>query len=343
MDSEKTLCFRPDGTFRILLATDLHAIVPEMDDDPPEIVQPKCDALLRLLSSGADAFTPDLVIFNGDNIAGNWDEITEDRAKRIIRMIVSPIAERQLPLAMVFGNHDAEKGICREKQLKIYQEYPLCLADAGEDGVAGCGNYCLRVLDRNHEKAIFCLWFLDSGDYAEEGGYARVQDDQIDWYERESNRLREENSGLPLPAFLFQHIPVPEEYGLLQQVTPETPGAVRGHSRWSDRFYVLADPLHTAGALGEGPCPPDRGGGQFASWLRQGDIIASFFGHDHVNDFDGKIGTIRLIQTRGAGFTTYGAERGLRMITLFEDPLPYFETQMLDFSQLVGKDAIPAD
>lgn len=71
--------------------------------------------------------------------------------------------------------------------------------------------------------------------------------------------------------------------------------------------------------------------------------MAAFFGHDHVNDFDGKIIGIRLIRTRGAGFTTYGAERGVCMITLLGNRLPDFETKMLNFSRLIDKDALPAD
>lgn len=71
--------------------------------------------------------------------------------------------------------------------------------------------------------------------------------------------------------------------------------------------------------------------------------MVAFFGHDHINDFDGEIAGILLIQTRGAGFTIYGAERGVRMITLFENRLPDFETKMLTFSRLVDKDALPAD
>lgn len=71
--------------------------------------------------------------------------------------------------------------------------------------------------------------------------------------------------------------------------------------------------------------------------------MAAFFGHHHVNDFDGKIIGIRLIRTRGAGFTTYGAERGVCMITLLGNRLPDFETKMLNFSRLIDKDALPAD
>ncbi len=341
MRASHSLCFRPDGTFRILLATDLHAIVPEMDENP-EIVRPKCDALLRLLEAGMDTVQPDLVVFNGDNVAGHWKTITQERAERIIRIIMRPAAERGLPLALVFGNHDAEQGVSREHQLRIYQEFDNCLANAGEPNLPGCGNYCLTILDRERKKAAFGLWFLDSGDYAPEGGFARVQNSQIDWYERESNRLCQENGGAPLPSLLFQHIPIPEVYGLFKQVPSNTPGAVTGHGDWSDRFFVIADPIHTRGALGEGPGSPERGGGQFASWIRQRDIVGAFFGHDHLNDFDGEVGGIRLIQTHCAGFTTYGAERGLRVITLDEEQLPAFETHMLDYSQLLGREAIPA-
>ena len=76
------------------------------------------------------------------------------------------------------------------------------------------------------------------------------------------------------------------------------------------------------GRIRECPCPPyleNNHRNQFESWKKTGDIIAAFFGHDHVNDFHIKIDGINLYQTLGAGYFTYGNERGGRLIILDEN------------------------
>ena len=55
------------------------------------------------------------------------------------------MAERGIPFAAVFGNHDDEGGVSKETQLTIYQSYPGCLMSAGPDDITGCGNYNLLV------------------------------------------------------------------------------------------------------------------------------------------------------------------------------------------------------
>ena len=61
--------------------------------------------------------------------------------------------------------------------------------------------------------------FLDNGTYGEKGvsKYARVEQDQIDWQfptRRGAQRAVRRNA----PAYLFQHIIVPEIYDLLTEV-----------------------------------------------------------------------------------------------------------------------------
>ena len=65
-----------------------------------------------------------------------------------------------------------------------------------------------------------------------------------------------------------------------------------------------------AGTLGEAPCPagPERGG-EFAAWKQGGDIVAGFFGHDHVNDFIIPYEGIDLINTNSTGFTSTAQAR----------------------------------
>lgn len=325
--AKEPLRFNQDGKFKILVATDIHE--DETDDA-------KSADAMALLTNAIEELKPDLVVFNGDNATSD----SAEGQRETIRKIVAPVAAKNIPLAVVFGNHDAEYcGLSREEQVKIYQEYDNCRMIAGPEDISGCGNYNLLIQNSAGTKDVFNLWFLDSGDYAEEGGYAYVQDDQIEWYEQTSDALKAQNGGVPMPSILFQHITVPEAYDLLEPVLLPGKGRVQGHGVHSNRFWKIKDPSTTTGTLREGPCPPDINNGEFDSWVQQGDVIGAVFGHDHINDFTGTVEGIRLVHTRAVGFKTYygGVSQGVRLITLDENNLNDFQTEMYDFADLVGE------
>lgn len=320
---DNILKFREDGTFHILIIADLQ------DTDRPR------KETIDLLAGALDQTNPDLVVFTGDNIAGYWQGVNEEKTRKAIDCVIAPVAERNIPFAVVFGNHDAEGGVTRETQMKIYQEYKGCLAVEGED-LTGCGNYNLLIRDSRNEKDIYNLWFMDSNTYAEEGGYAYVADDQIAWYERVSEELKKQNGNVPMPSLLFQHIAVPEIYELLKEVPKDTPNAVRGHDIRNDRYYIAHPELVVQGELREGPCPPNINNGQFDSWVKQGDIKGAFFGHDHVNDFAGRLEGIWLMHTAAAGFYSYGDTHGIRTVILDENNLEEFKSEIYSFEAMTG-------
>ena len=149
------LSMSSDHTFRILIVA-----------DPQDIDTPQ-PAMLSLLNASLDAAKPDLVVFLGDMIHGR-DLRGEDRVRKAIDAVVSPVVSRGIPFTLVFGNHDEECGISKEEQLKMYQSYPGCLAVYGGD-LPGCGNNYLVLENDAHPKSPVVLWFMDSGSYAEEG------------------------------------------------------------------------------------------------------------------------------------------------------------------------------
>ena len=84
-----------------------------------------------------------------------------------------------------------------------------------------------------------------------------------------------------------------------------------------------------AGTLGEAPCPPDQNGGEFDAWKQGGDIVAGFFGHDHVNTFTMEVDGIKLVQSPGAGYHTYGDKRGGRLIIIDENKPDSYESECI--------------
>ena len=207
--------------------------------------------------------------------------------------------------------------------------------------MTGVGNYNLLVYGSDGASPAVNLWFFDSGTYAPEGQgkYDWVRQDQLDWYLQTEAALAEENGGTPVPAYAFQHIIVPEIYDAMDIVpaSEKKNGAVEGYGCRKGTYYSAASVIE-AGTLGEAPCPPDQNGGEFDAWKQGGDIVAGFFGHDHVNDFIIPYEGIDLVNTNGTGFYIYGAGElhGARLVTLHEaDPAAY-ETQMLYYKDLIG-------
>lgn len=316
--------FNENGKFKILMIADAQ------DTDRPQ------NEMMALYKKAVEVCTPDLVVFAGDNTNGKWKGVNLEKTKKAIEILISPLSEKNIPFAVVFGNHDHEGGIPREKQMEMYMEYPNCMAVKGED-ISGCGNYNLLLRSSDNEKNVFNLWFVDSNDYAVEGGYGYVQNDQIAWYEKTSDNLKKANNGIPLPSLLFQHIAVPEIYNLLTEVPKGTKGAVFGHGKNKEKRFVANTVLVKHGKLREAPCPPEINNGQFDSWIKQGDVLGAFFGHDHVNDFSGQLDGIWLTCCLGTGFYSYGHTHGVRTIELDENDLGSFKSETLNFQELLHR------
>ena len=322
------LQFDENGEFRILIVADTQ------DIDKPQ------KETIALLEAELDAAQPDLVVFLGDQIHGPSIGKSVERTQKALDAFLQPVAERGLQFAVVFGNHDDEGGVSKETQMEYYQSYPGCLAAAGD--VTGVGNYNLLVYDSDGKAPVVNLWFFDSGSYAPEGQgkYDWVRQDQIDWYTSTAAAL-EEQYGETLPAYLFQHIIVPEIYDLLTEVPAsekKAEGVVKGFSSHSGHYYKMGDGF-TAGHLGEAPCPPDIPSGEFAAMRDTGDVVAAFFGHDHKNDFVGTYEGIDLVNTAGTGFYIYGEREyhGARLVILHENTPAEYDTEMLYYKDLVSE------
>jgi hypothetical protein len=209
---------------------------------------------------------------------------------------------RGIPWAAVFGNHDDEGSASRKDLLAAQQESSFCLSEAGPEEVAGVGNYVLRIGAAETGRLAAALYCLDSNAYdsADARQYAWIAQDQIAWYRETSRRLSHDyavSGGTgPLPALAFFHIPFPEYESVWTGQT------CRGHRH-------------------EPVCAPVLNSGFFVALLEAGDVMGTFVGHDHVNDFEGELRGVRLCYGRATGYSSYGLEgfpRGARVIRLQE-------------------------
>jgi 3',5'-cyclic AMP phosphodiesterase CpdA len=279
---ENALRFKEDGTFKIVQFTDLH-----WGNGGRK------DALTRdLLQRVIREERPDMIVFTGDVIEAH----TCSDPKRSFRQAVAAADESGTPWAAVFGNHDAEDGVTREELLALQLEFKYCAAERGPEDISGVGNFVIRLRGRDGgaDKALF---FLDSGDYGKTsaGGYAAIARDQIDWYVRQSAALAEER-GAAVPALAFFHIPLPEYRDVWEYETC-----------YGNKY--------------EDVCAPLLNSGMFAAMVETGNMMGTFVGHDHVNDYCGELYGIRLCYGRQSGYNSYsraGFARGARVIRLLE-------------------------
>ena len=340
-EKPQPLRFGKDGKFRVLHITDIHDVEPIMDDDENRAIPESCDIeTLNVIEKLVEKTKPDLVVFGGDNISGYWQEFTYNYVQSTIQKITEPIRKRNIPLCVVFGNHDGEEGFHTEFQMMQYMEYPNCQSNLNDENVYGCGNCCVTIKSSDGKKDAFAIWLIDSNDYQRiENGELRydcVHDDQIEWYEKKAVQLKRANGGKPLPAILFQHIPIQQELDGFAHVTADDEYTFERDGNYYKFGHNILE-----GRIREVPCPPNMEADhrkQFESRKKTGDIIAAFFGHDHINDFHINIDGIDIYQTLGAGYFTYGKERGGRLIILDENDPKNIYTESIEIERITTED-----
>ena len=324
------LKFNKDGKFTILLFTDIEENEMPMSDS------------VNLWNAAIEKANPDLIIYNGDNQKVQDDEDALENVRKAITEITKPACDRSIPFAVIFGEKDASSGVSKEKQVDMYKNISGCLTGTSAMSSSGSGAYNLTIKGSSGEDDIFSLWLFDTcsplgdDDTLFKPSAHKQAESQNQWYVNKSESLKEKNDGEPLPSLVFQHEPVPEIYDLLEKTDKGLFSSVRGEGEKSSDRYILSD--KATGTLNAGPYLSNYMTGRFDLWKQQGDVIGAFFGHEHVNDFQGDADGIYLSQTFKSGARGYGEIEysGARVITLYEDDLRNFDTESLTFTDLVG-------
>lgn len=277
--------FNKKGKFKIVQFTDIH--YKKLDKNS--------EAALKLINEVLDAEKPDLVVFTGDLIYAK-------PVKEGIDDVVNPVIKRKIPWAYVFGNHDDESGMSRQQLMDYVSPKPYCLAQAGDKALSGVGNYIIEVKNNNNPDSIGALlYFFDSGAYTsikQVGGYDWIKLDQVLWYTNQSNAYTKANNNQPYPALAFFHIPLPE-YAIMKR----------------EKYDKLI------GSKDEKECNGKLNSGLFAAMRQAGDVMGTFVGHDHDNDYIGEYFGIYLAYGRfSGGNTEYNnlGKNGCRVIELTE-------------------------
>lgn len=287
---------------------------------------------VRLIDGALERERPDLVVFTGDQIKGYnpffWGRRRKEKISRTLSKILQPLVEREILFAVTFGNHDRQVGLSGAEQMLLYEAFPGCLARAGE--VLEPGTQALPVLGRDGEPALL-IYLIDSGGEVKGGGYEAVPRKTLDWYRKVRDRYE-------LPGLVFQHIPIPEYYHLLQRVKRKKSGAVEAYRTHKHEFYRL-DPakVRPGGFMGEAPSVPDVNSGEGDALTEKGEILGLYCGHDHKNSFVGGWRGMDLGYAQSAGFNEYGpgVERAVRLFEIRETG--GYETWTTSYQEVVGR------
>jgi len=279
----KELEFNQEGSFKIVQFTDTHF----------NFDSPKSDVVIEMINKVLNIEKPDLVIFTGDivthaPISKGWQKIT------------APLVERGIPWCVTLGNHDEEHNKSRKEILNLLKDIPYNYTKPGPSKVYGWGNYVLQIKGHSSGKTEELIYCMDSNAYTlieEVGTYGWFQLSQINWYVETSNGYIKRNNGKPLPALAFFHIPLPE----------------------FTEAWNKGD-IKPIGVKNEDVCAPAINTGMYAAMLQQGDVMATFVGHDHVNDYVASLHGLALIYGRfSGGGDTYGdLTNGARVIEISE-------------------------
>lgn len=312
------LKFNSDGKFTVLNVSDIQSGYP---NHPP---------VMKLLRDTVRAVKPDLVVMTGDNIAG-YACHTKALSKACIDEIMNVFEKENVPVAIVFGNHDDEKTTAtKEEQMEWYSRFDCFVGEAGPEDIAGVGTYNLPILSSDSTHYAMNIWMTDSGTYNDEndlGGYGCPHKDQIEWYKRTALELKEKNGGKVVPAINFQHIIPVEIHNVLQYGNGGIP-----------RFK---DGIEYEGEINEGICPAAYTNGQYDAFLEIGDVFATVSGHDHTNTFKVNYKGIDIVNTPSINYITnnsdhHGDHNGCRVFVFDENNPADYETRIVTYFDVYG-------
>lgn len=140
-----------NGKLKIMHITDTH-----MEDE-------NIDYSLVLIARACDIEKPHIAIVTGDNVL-NYDDA--EKTKSYISRFMKIFSDRNIPVAITFGNHDSEVGpLSRRELMAFYNTFDCSITNENGKELSETGTFNSPVFSGDGSKIKFNLWVFDSGDY----------------------------------------------------------------------------------------------------------------------------------------------------------------------------------
>ncbi len=248
-------------------------------------------------------YNPDLCVFTGDNQTGG-----SFAYKAVINKFLAPLNDTNTKFAVTFGNHDEDgfPNVTKQTQYDYYKSSGGSnFVDHDISALSGVGSGVIPIYANGQTSGTpaFQLFPMDSGMYAS-SGYDCPYTDQIDYYIQRSQTYPD------VPSLWYQHIIVPDVYyETMIQVPSGTANSYGGSATpFSSSTWAL-DPAKidwskSSQSLSEiykePPCPANwdtytstahRSSATYGSktlyesWVAYGNMLGTYYGHDHKNSF----------------------------------------------------------
>lgn len=288
---------------------------------------------IKLIDLALEKEQPDLVVLTGDQIQGYSTSYlvgAENKVEKVISDFLEPITKRNIPFCFTYGNHDDDCKVSKKIQTEFYKSHPGCVYSepASEDDTA---TYMFTVKDGENIKDILGIYLFDSGTVSN-----GIKESQLQWYKEKRDSFKSATNEY-LPSIVFQHIPVPEFYDIIDKVGFFSKGRVEAYKDKRNTFYRLDEQTKAQGGfMGESPGTPIENVGEFDALQEKGDVFAFYCGHDHNNSFYKHYKGIDLGYCQGASFHTYGPsdKRGVRVFVFDEENVRDYETYTVTMGEL---------
>lgn len=277
------LKFNSQSKFKIVQFTDIHI----------QYDSYRSDSALVMMKTVIEREKPDLVVLTGDVVGS-------DNRKKAWLKVAQVMIDAKTPWAAMFGNHDAEYELNKQQTMEVIAGLPYNLTERGPKKIAGAGNYVLPVQSASSQKTAALCYIFDVSQTNRppenhSGVYEWIEDSQVEWYKNQSAAFTRQNGGTPLPALAFFHIPFPEYNEVVGKSS--TVG-------FQSEVYHLS---------------PNSRSNLYAALLDCKDVMGTFAGHHHNNNYIGCLNDICLAFGQTSGRQAYGElGAGARIIELYE-------------------------
>ncbi|MBE5926667.1 MAG: hypothetical protein E7270_06860 [Lachnospiraceae bacterium] len=234
---------------------------------------------------------PDLVVITGDLVYSRPKITFNMNNLNSMRIIAKLMEKLDVWYTVTFGNHDAEYFAThtRSEVKEFFMNQRHCLLTDPNPEVTGESNHIVKI--RNDDGTLNnAMIMIDSNSYPEamgKGGYDCIHDDQVEWYETQMNKLKEEENGNN-NSLLFTHIPL-KEYSKAWKLYKNNNDKVKyfiGNAEEKISYSKYASRI-------------------FDVLLECGGTKGIFCGHDHLNDFSIEYKGIRLTYSKSLDCLLY--------------------------------------